>query len=88
MKNGLTIPGMKKKPIYYYFALGDILEDRGMKQTEARREFGFDQHGPGYISKTGFQGLCSRPRQVSEKKLNILCNAMNLTPGELWKSRE
>lgn len=71
--------------VVYYFGLGDLLKDLGLSQVEARKKFGFDQPGPGYISKTGFQKLCNKPRQITIDILNVICNQMKVTPVELWK---
>lgn len=77
-----------KKTKAFYFALGEILEDLNLSQVAARKKYGFDRPGPGYISKTGFQGLCNRPLQISERMINILCNGMGITPADLWRERK
>jgi len=79
-----TIQTMKTRKSFY-FALGDMLRDLGLSQVAARKKYGFDKPGPGYISKTGFQKLCNRPRQITEKTLNVVCNGIGITPADLWR---
>jgi hypothetical protein len=71
----------------YYFALGEILKEKGLTKNAARIKYGFDNPGNGYISKTGFQTLCHVPLQIKLRTLTIICNAMGLTPGELWREK-
>lgn len=76
----------KKLKNIYRFALRDLLDEMGLTQKAARAKFGFDRHGPGYISRTGFVKLCGEPKMVSIGIINILCHGMDITPGQLWKS--
>jgi DNA-binding Xre family transcriptional regulator len=69
----------------YYFALDQVLADLKLKQTEARKRFKFDRKGNGYISRTSFQKLCNRPKQIKMETLNIICHGMGLTPADLWR---
>ena len=74
-----------KKDIKYYFALGALLKDLKLSQAEARRRYGFSRKGRRYISKTNLHLLCSGRTSPRDKTLNIICNAMGVTPGDLWR---
>jgi Cro/C1-type HTH DNA-binding domain len=73
------------KQINYYFSLGDHLKSIGITQVEARKRYGFVRRGKNYISRTNFQALCNR-QSPRGKTLNILCNAMGVTPADLWRA--
>ncbi len=72
--------GMKR----YYFALGDVLKDLNITPPQAQKRYFADKKN--YLSRQTLYSLCVKPpMMIRTATQDKICNAIGITPADLWR---
>lgn len=68
----------------YYFAIREVLSDLGCTPVQ-----GYHKYFEGRLSRQSIFNLCRQtPVMIRAKTQDIICDALGLTPSDLWREKK